>query len=74
MNLLNILNITAARVHRVHLKTKEDVIALVVTLVVYFGVNILLQTVKPDMEQKKINIISLVIGAAAMIVCMVLLH
>ncbi len=74
MNLLNLLNITAARVHRVHLKTKEDVIALVVTLVVYFGVNILLQTVKPDMEQKKINIISLVIGAAAMIVCMVLLH
>lgn len=74
MNLLNLLNITAARVHRVHLKTKEDVIALVVTLVVYFGVNNLLQTVKPDMEQKKINIISLVIGAAAMIVCMVLLH
>lgn len=68
---MDMLNIMPAA--RVHLRSKEDVIMLVVAIVVYFAVNLLLQKFKPDMQQKKINIISLVVGIAAMVVCMIIL-
>jgi len=68
---MDMLNIVPAA--RVHLRSKEDVIMFVVAIVVYFAVNLLLQKFKPDMQQKKINIISLVIGIAAMVVCMFIL-
>lgn len=68
---MDMLNIMPAA--RVHLRSKEDVIMLVVAIVVYFAVNLLLQKFKPDMQQKKINIISLAVGIAAMVVCMIIL-
>lgn len=51
-------NIYPARILRI--RTKGELIAAIACLVIYFVLNVILQKVCPNTEQKKINIISLI--------------
>lgn len=51
-------NIYPARI--LHIETKGELIAAIACLVIYFVVNVILQTVCPKTAQKKINIISII--------------
>ena len=51
-------NIYPARILRK--RTKGELIAAIACLVIYFVLNVILQKVCPNTEQKKINIISLI--------------
>ena len=48
---------------RVHINSKKELIVLIVMVVVYFAVDVAIQKLRPDMDQKKINRISVVIAA-----------
>ena len=58
---MNFINVSPARI-RFHSRsyTKSEFIVAIVMLVIYFAVNLILQKLFPDMNQKKINIISLI--------------
>lgn len=49
---------------RVHIESKGELIALIVTVVIYFILNVALQTFKPTWTQKKINTISVIAACA----------
>lgn len=51
-------NIYSARILRI--RTNGELIAVIACLVIYFALNVILQKVCPNTEQKKINIISLI--------------
>ena len=51
-------NIYPARILRI--RTIGELIAVIACLVIYFALNVILQKVCPNTEQKKINIISLI--------------
>jgi hypothetical protein len=54
------LNIFPARIHRVHIESKNELIAVIVCIVLYLGLNLLLQKFCKNTSQKVINIISLI--------------
>lgn len=51
-------NIYPARILRI--RNNGELIAVIACLVIYFALNVILQKVCPNTEQKKINIISLI--------------
>lgn len=68
---MKFLNIVPAA--RIHIYSKSELIFVIVSLAVYFIVNLLLQKFKPEMEQKKINTISLVVAVVVIVICIFVL-
>lgn len=58
---MNLINIYPARI-RFHSRayTKSELIAVIAAIAIYFAVNLIMQKLFPEMNQKKINIISLI--------------
>lgn len=53
---------TCIAMRRIHIRSKSELIAVIVMIAIYFILNIAIQTIKPDMNQKKINTVSLVVA------------
>lgn len=58
------------RVRRLHFESKEELIAIIAAVILYFIINLLLQKFCPNLKQKIINIISLAIAVAVMFILM----
>lgn len=65
-NFLVGFNIYKARA--VHIRTKGQLIAVIVAIVIYFAVNFIMQSKCKNMTQKKINQLSVVIASAVALI------
>lgn len=53
---------------RVHINSKTDIIIMVAAIILYFVINVIIQTVKPNMKQKTINIISVIAALLILVI------
>lgn len=58
------------RVRHLRFESKEELIAIIAAVILYFIINLLLQKFCPNLNQKIINIISLAIAVAVMFILM----
>ncbi|MBE6845215.1 MAG: hypothetical protein E7508_05800 [Ruminococcus sp.] len=68
MTYLNILQ--RIRVRSVRFESKEELIAIIAAVILYFIINLLLQKFCPNLKQTIINVISLAIAVAVMFILM----
>ena len=70
--ILNAFNVYRAK--SVHVKTKGELISVIVAVIIYFVLNFILQSVCKNMTQKKINTISVIVAAAVGIVLIIVIE
>ncbi len=58
------------RVRRLHIESKEELIAIIAAVILYFIIYLLLQKFCPNLNQKIINVISLAIAVVVMFILM----